>query len=209
MKSQTNAWNWQRLVEAKVDRKRYDLRAIQLRVHTSKFLGNLPGSPLTDPRQGLKATVLVEEIYYWDIWLHSRDEDLWWGSYMIIRFPGDSVVKNPPAMQESKDLWVEISWRRAWQPVPVFSPGGAHGQRSLADYRIRRNWATEFFTTCTTWEALLLRLPLMSAFCKDCLECSAPGIHEWVFKGKIQGLLGMGRGHWEPTQLCLKLWECA
>ena len=64
MKSQTNAWNWQRLVEAKVDRKRYDLRAIQLRVHTSKFLGNLPGSPLTDPRQGLKATVLVEEIYY-------------------------------------------------------------------------------------------------------------------------------------------------
>ena len=24
-------------------------------------------------------------------------------------------------------------WRRAWQPTPVFLPGGSHGQRSLAD----------------------------------------------------------------------------
>ena len=27
-----------------------------------------------------------------------------------------------------------IPWRRAWQPTPVFSPGGAHGQRSLVGY---------------------------------------------------------------------------
>jgi len=32
-------------------------------------------------------------------------------------------------------LWVEkISWRRAWQPTPVFLPGESHGQRSLAGY---------------------------------------------------------------------------
>ena len=61
---------------------------------TSKFPGNFPESPLIDLRLGLKARMLVEEIYYWDIWLHSRDEDLWWGSYIIIRFPGGSVVKN-------------------------------------------------------------------------------------------------------------------
>ena len=31
--------------------------------------------------------------------------------------------------------WVgKISWRRAWQPTPVFSPGEFHGQRSLAGY---------------------------------------------------------------------------
>ena len=31
------------------------------------------------------------------------------------------------------DLWVgKISWRRAWQPTPVFLPGESHGQRSLA-----------------------------------------------------------------------------
>ena len=34
------------------------------------------------------------------------------------------------------DQWVKnISWRRAWQPTPVFSPGESHGQRSLAGCR--------------------------------------------------------------------------
>ena len=32
--------------------------------------------------------------------------------------------------------WVgKIPWRREWLPVPVFLPGGFHGQRSLAGYR--------------------------------------------------------------------------
>ena len=31
--------------------------------------------------------------------------------------------------------WVrKISWRRKWQPAPVFLPGNFHGQRSLAGY---------------------------------------------------------------------------
>ena len=54
-------------------------------------------------------------------------------------FPSGSVVKNPPAMQETRrhqfDPWVrKIPWRRAWQPTPVFLPGEFHGQSSLADY---------------------------------------------------------------------------
>ena len=33
------------------------------------------------------------------------------------------------------DPWVrEISWRRAWQPTPVFLPGESQGQRSLVGY---------------------------------------------------------------------------
>ena len=28
------------------------------------------------------------------------------------------------------------SWRRAWQPTPVFLPGEFHGQRSLVDYSL-------------------------------------------------------------------------
>ena len=28
----------------------------------------------------------------------------------------------------------KISWRRKWQPTPVFLPGKSHGQRSLAGY---------------------------------------------------------------------------
>ena len=51
-------------------------------------------------------------------------------------YPGDLVVKNLPAMQET---WVpcpgqEDPWRRAWQPTPVFLPGEPHGQRSLVGY---------------------------------------------------------------------------
>ena len=31
--------------------------------------------------------------------------------------------------------WVrKIPWRRAWQPNPVFLPGGFHGQRTLVSY---------------------------------------------------------------------------
>ena len=49
------------------------------------------------------------------------------------------MVKNLPAVQE---IWVqslgwEDSWRRAWQPTPVFLPGESHGQRSLVGYSPR------------------------------------------------------------------------
>ena len=45
-----------------------------------------------------------------------------------------------------------ISWRRAWQPTPVFLPGESHGQRSLAGYSpwcckiIGHDWATKQLT---------------------------------------------------------------
>ena len=49
--------------------------------------------------------------------------------------------------------WVgEISWRRKWQPIPIFLPGKSHGQRSLAGYTVHAitaqwlnnsNWSDE------------------------------------------------------------------
>ena len=47
------------------------------------------------------------------------------------------VVKNQPTnagnvKRQEFYAWVgKISWRRAWQPIPVFLPGESHGQRSL------------------------------------------------------------------------------
>ena len=42
--------------------------------------------------------------------------------------------------------WVgKIPWRRAWQPTPVFLPGGSHRQRSLAGYS---TWGCK---TVKTW----------------------------------------------------------
>ena len=54
-------------------------------------------------------------------------------------FPGDTVIKNPPAKAaDAGDLSFipgfdpeKIPWRRVWQPTPVFLPGEFHGQRSL------------------------------------------------------------------------------
>ena len=50
-------------------------------------------------------------------------------------FPGSSAVKNPPAMQEPQEMWVqslggEDPWGRAWQLTPVFLPGESHGHGS-------------------------------------------------------------------------------
>ena len=47
-------------------------------------------------------------------------------------------VKSLPAMQGPKfDPWVgKTSWRREWQPTPVFLPGEFHGQRSLVGYSL-------------------------------------------------------------------------
>ena len=40
-------------------------------------------------------------------------------------FPAGSVVKNPPAKQETGlNPWFRmIPWRREWQPTPIFLPG--------------------------------------------------------------------------------------
>ena len=50
-------------------------------------------------------------------WNHKQERD----------FPGGSVVKNLPAMQETQlweGPWVgKVPWRREWQPTPVFWPG--------------------------------------------------------------------------------------
>ena len=55
------------------------------------------------------------------------------------------------------DPWVgKIPWRREWLPTPVFLPGKAHGQGSLAGYspqgnkRVGYNLATNQQTTAKT-----------------------------------------------------------
>ena len=48
-------------------------------------------------------------------------------------FPGDSVLKNPLAMQETQVRSLAQEGRK-WQPTPVFLPGKSHGQRSLEGY---------------------------------------------------------------------------
>ena len=64
------------------------------------------------------------------------------------------MVKNSPAMWETwVHPWVgKISWRRAWQPTPVFFPGEfpwteePGGLQSMGWQRVRHDWATKHST---------------------------------------------------------------
>ena len=55
-------------------------------------------------------------------------------------FPGGSVVKDSPALQEPQETWVpSLASGRSpggghGNPLPVFLPGESHGQRSLMGY---------------------------------------------------------------------------
>ena len=59
-----------------------------------------------------------------------------WG----VVFPGGTSGKEPTCQHTRHQRcgfnpWVRnLSWRRAWQPSPVFLPGESHGQRNLVDY---------------------------------------------------------------------------
>ena len=46
------------------------------------------------------------------------------------------MVKRLPTMWETQvqSLGGKISWRRKWQPPPVFLPGKSHGWRNLMGY---------------------------------------------------------------------------
>ena len=64
-------------------------------------------------------------------------------------FPGGSEVKYPPANTGCRfSPWVrKISWRRKWQPIPVFLPEKSQGQRSVVSYN---SWSCRELDT--TWQ---------------------------------------------------------
>ena len=68
-------------------------------------------------------------------------------------------VKNWPAMwRPGFDPWVrKNSWRRAWQPTPVFLLENPHGQRSLVGYNPwghKESNRTERLSTATKQQKL-------------------------------------------------------
>ena len=55
-------------------------------------------------------------------------------------FPGgtsnkESTFQCRRCKRQGFDPWVgEITWKKKWQPTPVFLPEKSHGQRNLVDY---------------------------------------------------------------------------
>ena len=71
-------------------------------------------------------------------------------------FPGGTSGKEPACecKRHKRQKFIpqvgKISWRRAWQPTPVFLPGESHGQRSLVEYspQSRKELDTTEVTVC-------------------------------------------------------------
>ena len=116
-------------------------------------------------------------------------------------FPGDSLVKNPPANAgDSRDAGSipgsgTSSWRRAWQPTPVFLPGESHGQKNLVGYspwRHKESDTTEQLSTHTdaclrkTWRGDPLKCRLW-LFPDEIMEALL-----WIFKMPFQKLMHLG-----------------
>ena len=73
-------------------------------------------------------------------------------------FPGDGSGKESCQCRRCKrcrfNAWVgEMTWRRKWQPPPVFLPGESHAQRSLVGYcpwGCKESDTTEYMSTLLT-----------------------------------------------------------
>ena len=89
-----------------------------------------------------------------ELWIHSRiGRRKMPGTYNWKGFPGGASGKEPAYQCRRHkgpgfDPWVgKISWRRAWQPTPVFLPGVSHGQRSQVgcnpeSRKVGHDWST-------------------------------------------------------------------
>ena len=82
------------------------------------------------------------------------------------------MVKRLPAMRRPRfDPWVgKISWRRKWQPTPVFLPRESHGRRSMVGYS---PWGRKESDTTerASHSHSLLRIPLSHMVSPEALGC--------------------------------------
>ena len=102
------------------------------------------------------------------------------------------MVKNLPAMQETRDPWVgKVSWRRKWPPTPVFLPGKFHGMRSLAGYSL---WGCKELGT--TGGLTLSPLILSSLLFLD-LEMMTYFSWLWINFSLQLADISLDAGHWE------------
>ena len=108
----------------------YLLLSLVLSIHLDYSSTFLRDHNLTGAIRSLKASVETEEVIGRLV-----------GLYICSQGYPDGASGKEPVCQCGRhkicrfSSWVEkISWRRKWQPTPIFLPGESHGQRSLLGY---------------------------------------------------------------------------
>ena len=118
------------------------------------------GPHVTSPGASLVAQMVKNPPAMQETWVHSlgQEDPLEKGtathSSTLGGFPGGSNGKSVCLQRRRPwfNSWVrKMSWRRKWQPTPVFLPGKSHGWwnlvtvyrlQSMGSQRIGHNWAT-------------------------------------------------------------------
>ena len=83
---------------------------------------------------------------------------------MSVGFPGGASGKEPSSQcrrckRYGFDPWVrKMAWSRKWQPLPVFSPGESHGQKSLEGYNPWGHKESDKTEWLTLWSSTRERL---------------------------------------------------
>ena len=95
-----------------------------------------------------------------------------------------------------------ISWRRKWQPTPVFLPGESQGQRSLAGDSPQ---VTEELDTATRQQVMLLRMFTCRFLSGHLVESGFPGGSDGkesaaMQETQVQSLGWEGEGDGNPPQ---------
>ena len=102
---------------------------------------------------------------------------------MNLGFPGVAKDKEPSChcrrcKRHGFDPWVgKITWRRKWQPTPVFLPVEFHGERSLESYGPKGHKESD--TTEATWQLSSVMWWWWCLVAKSCptldpMDCSPP-----------------------------------
>ena len=111
------------------------MQSLSLPTHFNIFQYSCPEHPMT--RGAWWATVhRVAESDMTEVTQHTLSMLQRRKKYIVIcLFNHSSVGKSSACNVGDSDLIPgKISWRRKWQPTPVFLPGESHGPRSLAGY---------------------------------------------------------------------------
>ena len=107
----------------------------------------------------------------------SRMNEVW--ETVMWAFPSQKWLSSPPSRvapvaqgeetaSQSRRENRKSAWRRRWQPPPVFLPGEAHGQRTLAGYSPRGRKESDAVRFSSVAQSCLTLW--------DPMDCSTPGL---------------------------------
>ena len=122
-----------------------------------------------------------------------EEKDPEWASAWSNLRRGNSLTGVPILFKDLVIVRWWYTWRRKWQPTPVFLPGESHGQRSMAGCSL---WGR---TESDTTEHRSLKMPHVCLCAQSCLTLCDPSVHGTFQARTLEGgAISYFRGSSQP-----------